>query len=47
MSKTNLTANFLSQIKIKDPKNAYDILEELRTLMMKKKLKFADQREEQ
>jgi hypothetical protein len=44
LSKTNLTANFLAQIKIKDPKNAYDILEELRILMMKKKLKFADQK---
>lgn len=45
LSKSNLTANFMAQIKIRDPKNAYDILEELRVLMQKKKLKFFDQKE--
>lgn len=40
LSKGSLTANYLSQIKIRNPKVAFDILEELRTLMLKKKLKF-------
>jgi hypothetical protein len=40
MSKGSLTANYLSQIKVRNPKVAFDILEELRILMMKKKLNF-------
>jgi hypothetical protein len=40
LSKTSLTAKYLSQIKVRNPKAAFDILEELRILMMKKKLKF-------
>lgn len=47
LSKANLTAAFLGQIKVRDPKSAFEILEELRTLMLKKKLRFEDQREEQ
>jgi hypothetical protein len=40
LSKANLTAGFLKQIKVRNPKAAFDILEELRTLMLKKKLRF-------
>ena len=40
LSKTNLTAAYLAQIKAKNPKVAFEILEEIRTLMLKKKLKF-------
>lgn len=47
LSKGSLTANYLSQIKVKDPKIAFNILEELRILMMKKKMNFENQRQEQ
>jgi len=44
LSKSSLTANYLSQIKVRNPKTAFDILEELRILMMKKKLRYDGQR---
>ena len=44
LSKTNLTAGYLGQIKVKNPKVAFDMLEEIRVLMLKKKLRFEDQR---
>lgn len=47
MSKGSLTATYLSQIKVRNPKVAFDILEELRILMMKKKMNFENQRQEQ
>jgi len=40
LSKGSLTANYLSQIKVRNPQKAFEILEELRILMMKKKLRF-------
>ena len=47
LSKSSLTANYLSQIKVRNPQTAFEILEELRILLMKKKLRYENQREEQ
>ena len=46
-SKSHLTPSYLAQIKIRNPKIACEMVEEIRILMMKKKLKFEEQREEQ
>lgn len=45
LSKSSLTAGYLSKIKVRNPQTALEILEELRILLMKKKLKFEDQRQ--
>ena len=45
--KTHLTPAYLGQIKVRNPKVACEMIEEIRTLMLKKKLKFEEQREEQ
>ena len=40
LSKASLTPNYLAQIKVRNPKTAFEILEDLRTMMLKKKLKY-------
>lgn len=47
LSKGSLTANYLAQIKVRNPQTAFEILSELRILLLKKKLKFEDMRQEQ
>ena len=47
MSKNHLTPAYLGQIKVRNPKVACEMVEEIRTLMLKKKMKFEEQREEQ
>lgn len=45
LSKSSLTAGYLSKIKVRNPQTAFEILEELRTLLLKKKLGFENQRQ--
>lgn len=46
MSKEYLNGGYLAGIKIKKPKNAMDILEEIRILLQKHKLRHENEREQ-
>jgi hypothetical protein len=46
MGKEYLNSGYLAGIKIKKPKNAIEILEEIRVLLQKHKLKHANEREQ-